>query len=949
YSESRDYWLDRLPRLPGAPQFPFSKLPGEIEETVFTKQRLTLSEQVWNSLKDRAGKINITPTVLLINCFGQVINKWSKINHFLLNLTLFNRIPFHEDVNDIIGDFTSLTLLEMDYREGNGFTSNLKKIQDQLWNDLEYKYFSGVEVQRAMSAASGETVTIPVVVTSTLGVGNSDNDDRIGPNEDGFPEIQKSYSISQTPQVWIDCQIAEINGGLQIDWDSVHDLFPAGMLDDMFTAFESLLNRLGENRELWDSEDLCLIPENHSGIQNDVNDTTVDFPEKLMHQLFVDQVEAHRDGLAVRSKRKDLTYGELYSISSSLGDELLGLGAEPNKLIAVLMNKGWEQVPAVLGIQFSGAAYMPVDASLPKERINRLLEIGEVNIVVSTSDVLEGVSLQGYKTVALDKMDYNELDETNEPDYQDPGNLAYVIFTSGSTGEPKGVMIDHSAAVNTIQDINSRFGITSSDKCLALSSLSFDLSVYDVFGLLAAGGTIVIPESGEARDPEAWLSWLCNEKITIWNSVPALMEMLTTYCGDTSCSLNLKNVLLSGDWIPLTLPDEIRKLSPDTGVVSLGGATEGSIWSIFYPVETVDEGWRSIPYGKPLSNQSFHVLKGDLSPAPLWVPGELYIGGKGLARGYWKDDEKTTNSFIVHPDRGEGLYRTGDLGRYLPCGNIEFLGREDGQVKVQGYRIELGEIESALKSNDMIESAVVDVRDIGGKSSKIVAYIVPESKGREDSIGGLATSGNSITDKNERTIFKLKQHGIRKVEGERADLDSFGDTVSLDLSERYPESFASRKMDRADFYQIFHVLSNRIMDENPLPKYLYPSAGSLYPVQTYIIVGEGVVEGFSGCYYYNPGENSLVRISSEQPGDNRGITLCLVSDRDAIEPMYGSYSHDFCLLEAGYIFELLRGSLPENLGIGEVEIPAGLNTALDLSEGHRLLCSFRTGEVDSWG
>ncbi|MCP4176264.1 MAG: amino acid adenylation domain-containing protein, partial [bacterium] len=337
-SKSREYWLGRMNTLPGKPELPLAKSTSEILNPHFERRELFIEKVKWKNLQNKINTVGVTPTVFFIQCFGLIMEKWSKNDHFLLNLTLFNRIPFHADVEQIVGDFTSLTLLELDYRKKSDFSLMLKKIQEQLWNDLEHKYFSGIEVQRELSRISNKTVLFPVVVTSVLGLGDSsegDDSDNIFSRKDYNDELKQFYSITQTSQVWLDYKIAEMGDGLSIHWDFVQELFPAGMLDDMFTAFESLLNRLGENRELWDSEDLCLIPENHSGIQNDVNDSTVDFPEKLMHQLFVDQVEAHRGDLAVRSKRKDLTYGELYSISSSLGDELLGLGAEPNKLIAV--------------------------------------------------------------------------------------------------------------------------------------------------------------------------------------------------------------------------------------------------------------------------------------------------------------------------------------------------------------------------------------------------------------------------------------------------------------------------------------------------------------------------------------------------------------------------------------------------------------------------------------
>lgn len=250
-----------------------------------------------------------------------------------------------------------------------------------------------------------------------------------------------------------------------------------------------------------------------------------------------------------------------------------------------------------------------------------------------------------------------------------PEDLAYVIFTSGSTGEPKGVMIDHRAALNTVVDVNQRFAVGPQDRVLGVSSLSFDLSVWDIFGILSAGGVLVLPSAGERRDAQRWLELISTHGVTVWNSVPPLLEMLVEYAaaaagGDGLAGLRL--VLLSGDWIPIALPERLRRLAPAAQVVSLGGATEASIWSITYPIGEVDPNWASIPYGRPLANQRFHVLDERLEARPVWVPGELYIAGDGLARGYWRDEERTAQRFPTHPHTGSGCTAPVTRGAICP-------------------------------------------------------------------------------------------------------------------------------------------------------------------------------------------------------------------------------------------------------------------------------------------
>jgi non-ribosomal peptide synthetase component E (peptide arylation enzyme) len=223
---------------------------------------------------------------------------------------------------------------------------------------------------------------------------------------------------------------------------------------------------------------------------------------------------------------------------------------------------------------------------------------------------------------------------------------------------------------------------------------------------------------------------MMQQQVTVWNSVPKLMQMLVEYATGCSSTLpqSLRLVLLSGDWLPLSLPDQIRALCEDVQVVSLGGATEASIWSILYPITQVDPSWKSIPYGRSMVNQHFYVLNEALEPCPVWVPGRLYIGGIGLAKGYWRNPEKTNASFIIHPQTQERLYKTGDLGRYLPDGTIEFLGREDFQVKINGHRIELGEIEATLQQHSAVKDVIVTAVGESRENQQLIAYIVPKSK-----------------------------------------------------------------------------------------------------------------------------------------------------------------------------------------------------------------------------
>ncbi|MGW2410558.1 non-ribosomal peptide synthetase, partial [Streptomyces sp. NPDC001739] len=265
------------------------------------------------------------------------------------------------------------------------------------------------------------------------------------------------------------------------------------------------------------------------------------------------------------------------------------------------------------------------------------------------------------------------------------------------------------------------------DRVLALSELSFDLSVWDLFGTLAAGGTIVFPAQEETKNPAHWAELVARHRVSVWNSVPQLAGLLVDEGGRLD---TLRAFLLSGDWIPTGLPDRIRALAPEAVVMSLGGATEGSIWSIWYGIDEVDPSWSSIPYGVAMPNQRMYVLNDQGEHCPVGVIGEIHIGGAGVALGYWRDEELTAQRYVEHPTLGR-LYRTGDLGRWSRAGHMEFIGRNDFQVKLNGYRVELGEIESVLTQDPRISQSVVLVKEddtgAGRPRQTLVGYYVAET------------------------------------------------------------------------------------------------------------------------------------------------------------------------------------------------------------------------------
>jgi amino acid adenylation domain-containing protein len=731
------YWRERLADLPPAPDLPLAKSPAALGRPHFVRHATRVPAAAWSRLKERAARAGLTPSGVLLAAFSEVLAAWSKSPRLTLNLTLFNRLPLHPQVDQVVGDFTSLTLLAVDGSVPGTFEERARRVQARLWEDLDHRYVSGVRVIRELSRLQGgmARAAMPVVFTSTLSLASQRDAEAAA----GAPGVlgEGGFEISQTPQVWIDHQVTELGGELAYNWDVVEGLFPDGLVEGMFEAYRGLIDRLAGGEEAWSRASFNLLPAGQLALRAAVNATGRSFgpvAEELLHTLMVGE-DGHP---AVIAPGLTMSYRELRRRALALGHLLREAGARPNTLVGVVMEKGWEQAVGVLGVHWAGAAYLPIDPDLPADRRRYLLDNGEVEIVVTQPWIDDRVAGEEGWPDKLRRFRVEADPPAREvaplEPVQRPEDLAYVIYTSGSTGQPKGVVIDHRGAVNTILDLNERFRVGPADRVLALSSLSFDLSVYDIFGTLAAGGTVVFPEAARRRDPQHWAEVVESAGVTLWNSVPALMEMLAEQAASRPPAVRpartLRVVFLSGDWIPVSLPARIRALpwvTEGVEVISMGGATEASIWSIIHPIGEVDPAARSIPYGRPMVNQTFHVLDSHLQPRPTWVPGNLYIGGIGLAKGYWRDPVKTAASFIVHPETGERLYRTGDLGRYLPDGDIEFLGREDSQVKIRGYRVELGEIEAALASHPEIRDAVVVARDGGAPGEKrLSAYLVAE-------------------------------------------------------------------------------------------------------------------------------------------------------------------------------------------------------------------------------
>nr|BFE70686.1 hypothetical protein GCM10020092_039870 [Actinoplanes digitatis] len=406
------------------------------------------------------------------------------------------------------------------------------------------------------------------------------------------------------------------------------------------------------------------------------NDTGADLgADRCLHELFEEQADAAPDRTALVSGDTTLSYGELDRRANRLAHRLRDAGVSTGDLVGVCLHRGIDQPVAVLAVLKAGGAFVPLDPDYPAERLEFMCRDADLWGVL-TEPTLAG-RVGDVWTVDVTEPDPDRSDRRPDAGVG-PDDLAYVIYTSGSTGTPKGIGLRHAGAVNNFTDFNTRFALGTGEALLAVSSPSFDMSVYDLLGTVGCGGTVVLPTQDELRDPGAWARLIRAHGVTVWHSAPALLDLLLEHAERHRAELHsLRLALLGGDWIPVAQPDRLRAVAPGVRFIALGGATEASMDSIIFEVSEVDEGWASIPYGRPMANQRAYVLDRFDNPQPAGVPGELNLAGAGLARGYLGRPELTAEKFVERTlpgGRTERLYRTGDLARYRRDGVIELLG-----------------------------------------------------------------------------------------------------------------------------------------------------------------------------------------------------------------------------------------------------------------------------------
>ncbi|MQS05634.1 non-ribosomal peptide synthetase [Streptomyces alkaliphilus] len=700
-ARARRFWRERAATLADTAELPLRPNwrqagPGVSHRTV------TVEAAVAEQVAKTAREYGLTPPMVYLAAYGALLGRTGgQVAH---TLTVLYSRRVHPLTYDTLGNDGTTMPLEVPASTGRSFLELARTVQSRFLGQAVHGSLGGAEIAR-LGDPGADPRRLPYPLTFTALEAD-------GPREEALGLRRRWDDVQlRVPQVLLDHQVfLESDGRVRLGFDWRPDAFDAGFVEDFVDQYTAFVLELAADDERWTrvpgrTADTPPVRQQAPAVPRSVPGRADGMVGGTLHERVLLRAADTPEAPAVHDAHGSLTYGELVTHASALANLLLATGARAGDRVAVQLPRGRGQVVAVLGSLLAGCVYIPLDHGTPDGRLDSIARRGGVRFAVTEGRQAADDRWRdrGVTPLALPAPDRGARVDRS----CDGGDTtAYIIFTSGSTGEPKGVVISHPAVLNTIDAVNDRLGLGPDDRVLSVSSPGFDLSVYDMFGPLLCGGSVVMLSEETARKPAAWTKLIAAHGVTVWNSAPALASLLAE---EQTATPTVRAFLLSGDWIPLTLPAALGPLAPEAEVISLGGATEASIWSIWHRIDEADRTGRSIPYGKAMPGQEILVLDADGRECPDWHIGEIHIAGAGVADGYANDPDKTRAAFLDGPVFGR-TYRTGDRGRRHPGGVVEFLGRTDTRVKLNGHRVELGEIEHVLQHAPGVLHCAVSVR-----------------------------------------------------------------------------------------------------------------------------------------------------------------------------------------------------------------------------------------------
>ncbi|MDB4987344.1 MAG: non-ribosomal peptide synthetase [Myxococcaceae bacterium] len=693
--------------------------------------QLRLSTSATAELVSAAQSCGVTPNTMFQAAWALLLRHYSRHDDVVFGSTRACRDPKLDKVSELVGLLINTVPMRVSIGAEQTILDFLQTLRAQQVALRPHERVSLGELQQSLQLPAGMSLFDSIAVFDHATIDHTMK--QRGPR---FEELSFEYlgqtNFPLTLAGYLDPQML-----VRLEFDPAR--FDIGTAQRMLGHFRLLLERLSQVARSEPGQRVrelgVLSSAERAQLIEGWNATDCPYPDQQrMHDAFEQRARATPHAVAAVCLGAALSYGELEARANKLAHLLRARGVRRGQMVGLCLPRSFELIVSMLAVLKAGGAYVPLDPAYPLDRLAFMLSDTRAKLVLTLSALSGQLPSDCCELVCLDAVEPElEAAPASAPSCDaSPRDVAYIIYTSGSTGLPKGVVVRHQPALNLIAWVNQTFAVGPSDRLLFVTSVCFDLSVYDVFGMLSAGGSIHIATSEELRDPRGLVRLLSSGEITFWDSAPATLAQLTPFLPERELHSRLRLIFMSGDWIPVPLPERLRAAYPAAEVVSLGGATEATIWSNFYRIGRVDPRWPSIPYGRPIQNARYYVLDEQLEPLPIGVPGHLHIGGYCLAEGYHNRADLNAEKFIDSPFLpGTKLYRTGDLARFMPDGNIEFLGRLDFQVKVRGYRIELGEIEAVLSLHPGVSTSLVDAPRTNGADRVLVAYIVPRGAAPE--------------------------------------------------------------------------------------------------------------------------------------------------------------------------------------------------------------------------
>jgi amino acid adenylation domain-containing protein len=714
------YWKQQLSGDLPILELPCDRPRPAVQTFTGSTQSLQLSPSLSESLKNLSQQQGVTLFMTLLAAFKTLLHRYTGQEDILVGSPIANRD--RTDIENLIGFFVNTLVLRTNLEGNPSFQELLKRVREVALGAYAHqnlpfeKLVDSLQPQRDLSHTPLFQVMFVLQNAPTT------------PLE--LPDLTlKPLEInSKTAKFDLTLYVEEADTGLIVNLEYNTDLFDASTINRMLGHYQRLLEsivvnsnqRLSELSLLTEAEQQQLLVEWLAGKQGEVSQS----PITIVHQLFEAQVERTPDAVAVIFEDKQLSYQELNQRANQLAHYLISLGVKPEVLVGICVERSLEMLIALLAILKAGAAYVPLDPAYPQERIAYILEDAQISLLLTQQHLIIQLPQHQAKVICLDT-EWNSIAQENQDNLVTEvtsNNLAYVIYTSGSTGKPKGVQIQHGAVVNFLTSMRQTPGITERDILLSVTTITFDIAGLELYLPLIVGASVVIASREVASDGIQLLAEIADSGATIMQATPATWRMLLE-AGLPKMPLK---ILCGGEALPQNLSQQL--LDKCDSLWNLYGPTETTIWSAVYQVNRED----GVAYiGGAIANTQIYILDKYLNPVPIGIPGELYIAGDGLARGYFNQPELTAEKFIPNPfsnKPGVRLYKTGDLARYLPDGNIEFIGRIDYQVKIRGFRIELGEIEAVLSQHPEVQTAVVLAPEDETGNKRLVAYLVPEKQ-----------------------------------------------------------------------------------------------------------------------------------------------------------------------------------------------------------------------------